>query len=707
MSVIVDRPPGSAFSLLDRIDRRFLLWIGIFVFAVVCFGLRKSEAWILVPPGDWLKQNFAIDQWLNLAMRAFVEATRDPFRMVGTAVQFPLHWLKGFLIWLPWPATIAIVTLLAYRANGFKLALFAAITLIYMAVVGYWEESMVTLSLVGIAVPVSAVLGLLIGIWAAHSATVRRVVKPLLDLMQTVPTFAYLTPLILLLGYGPQVGLVAAVIYAVPPMVRNVMVGIMNVAPNTVEAGEMSGTTRRQLTWWVEVPAAMPSIMMGLNQCVMASLSMVIIAAIIGGFADIGWEVLSTLRRAEFGPSLLSGIVIALLAMMIDRIGRGFSVRAGETRLPPTGPIWQRYPATMTALAIAASFVLLGYVFPEVQHYPDNWRIYPAGPLNEMVSYVSKNWYEPLDAFKNATLFFYLLPLRIGLENSVRANYWGFDMSPTVTAVYVAMLIGFAWLCWRKWGWRGPVAVTLLGGLYYFGTTGTPWPVFFAIAVAITWIAGGWRLALFAFLALLFILLGNAWVPAMWSVYLMIASVAICFVVGSAIGIWAANSERVSAVIRPVNDTLQTMPQFVYLIPVIMLFKIGDFSAMLAIIAYAIVPAIRYMEHGLRTVPPHVIEAARAIGCTESQILWQVRLPLALPQVMLGLNQTIMFAFAMLVITALIGTRDLGQMVFGSLTSANFGMGVIAGGSIALLAMVTDRTLQALSARQARRLGVA
>jgi glycine betaine/proline transport system permease protein len=478
------------------------------------------------------------------------------------------------------------------------------------------------------------------------------------------------------------------------------------VPQNTVEAGEMSGCARRQLTWWVEVPAAMPSIMMGVNQCVMASLSMVIIAAIIGGFADIGWEVLSTLRRADFGPSLISGIVIALLAMMIDRIGRGFSARAGETRLPPTGPLWQRYPATTAGLAAIVVFVALGHVIPALQTYPDAWRLYPAEPLNQMVSYISKNWYEPLDAWKNATLFFYLLPLRIGLENSVRANYWGFDMSPTVTAIYIALLVAIAWACWRKWNWRGVVPVVLLGGLYYFGTTGTPWPVFILIAVVITTLAGGWRLGLFAFLSLAFVALGNAWVPAMWSLYLMIASVVACFVLGSAIGIWASNSDRVSAVVRPINDTLQTMPQFVYLIPVIMLFKIGDFSAMLAIIAYAIVPAIRYMEHGLRTVPAHVIEAARAIGCTERQILWQVRLPLALPQIMLGLNQTIMFAFAMLVITALVGTRDLGQMVFGSMTSANFGMGVIAGGSIALLAMVTDRTLQALSARQTRRLGL-
>ncbi len=712
MSVVVQTPPSRALGAAAWIDRAAWLWLAVLAFAILCFALRKSalfgaNVWIVAPPGDWLLDNVPINDWLNVAMRAFVEWTREPFRAFGEAVNAPLHWLRNFLLWMPWPATAIIVILLAWRAHGRNLAIFAGITLGYMVVTGYWDESMVTLSLVGIAVPVSAIVGLLLGIWAAHSKVARRVIEPLLDVMQTVPTFAYLTPLILLLGYGPQVGLIAAVIFAIPPMVRNVMLGIANVAPNTVEAGQMSGTTRLQLTWWVEVPAAMPSIMMGLNQCVMAALSMVIIAAIIGGFDDIGWEVLSTLRRAEFGPSLLSGIVIALLAMLIDRIGRGFSARAGETRLPGTGPLWRRYPATTAAITAVIAFWALSQVFPALQSFPDAWRLYPAQPLNAAVSYISKNWFEPLDAFKNATLFFYLLPLRVGLENSVRANYWGFDMSPTVTAVYVAILLAIAWACWRRWMWKGIVPVVLLGGLYYFGTTGTPWPAFMAVAILLTTLAGGWRLGLFAALSLLFILLGNAWVPAMWSLYLMIASVVVCFVMGSAIGIWAANSERVSTVMRPINDTLQTLPQFVYLIPVIMLFKIGDFSAMIAIIAYAIVPAIRYMEHGLRTVPAHVIEAARAIGCTERQILWQVRLPLALPQVMLGLNQTIMFAFAMLVITALVGTRDLGQMVFGSMTMADFGMGVIAGGSIALLAMVTDRTLQALSARQAKRLGLA
>ena len=172
-------------------------------------------------------------------------------------------------------------------------------------------------------------------------------------------------------------------------------------------------------------------------------------------------------------------------------------------------------------------------------------------------------------------------------------------------------------------------------------------------------------------------------------------------------GIWAAHSDRVSAIIRPINDTLQTMPLFVFLIPVIMIFLIGDFSALLAIVLYAVVPAIRYTESGLRQVDPEVIEAAESMGCTRPQILWQVKMPLALPEIMLGLNQTIMFGLAMLVIAALVGTQGLGQLVYEGVTKANFGWGVISGGGIALIAMITDRIIQAWSARKKRELGIA
>ena len=156
-----------------------------------------------------------------------------------------------------------------------------------------------------------------------------------------------------------------------------------------------------------------------------------------------------------------------------------------------------------------------------------------------------------------------------------------------------------------------------------------------------------------------------------------------------------------------INDTLQTMPLFVFLIPVIMFFLVGEFSALLAIIMYAIVPSIRYTEFGLRSVDPEVVEAAESMGCTQGQILRQVKLPLALPEIMLGLNQTVMYGLAMLVIAALIGTKGLDQLTLESVTKSNFGTGVIAGGGMALIAMITDRIIQSWSNRKKQELGLA
>jgi glycine betaine/proline transport system permease protein len=296
--------------------------------------------------------------------------------------------------------------------------------------------------------------------------------------------------------------------------------------------------------------------------------------------------------------------------------------------------------------------------------------------------------------------------MKAGLENIARPDNWGFNMTPTAAAIYwlITLMIGAGAV--RKFGWRAGVVAGLLSMLFFFGSTGTPWPVFIGAVTLIAFQVGGWRVALFAFLGLAFMLLTGAWARAMLSFYLAATSVIICFVAGGALGILAAQSDRFSAVMRPINDTLQTMPLFVFLIPVIMVFLVGDFSALLAIILYAIVPAIRYTEYGLRNVDPSAVEAARSMGCTESQILWRVKLPLAIPEIMLGLNQVVMFALAMLVIAALVGTRGLGQWVYDSLTNARFGQGFIAGGSMALMAMVADRIIQAWAKQKKRDLGL-
>lgn len=180
---------------------------------------------------------------------------------------------------------------------------------------------------------------------------------------------------------------------------------------------------------------------------------------------------------------------------------------------------------------------------------------------------------------------------------------------------------------------------------------------------------------------------------------------ALSFLIGTTLGVIASENDAVSAFLRPISDTLQTMPLFVILIPFVMFFKLGDFTALLAIMAYAIVPAIRYAEHGLRGVSPEVIEAAKACGSSRWQMLWRVRLPLALPQLLLGLNQTIMFGVAMLVITALVGTSDLGQEIYIGLNNGDFGVGMIAGIGMATLAMIADRMTRGYSRKGRAALG--
>ena len=202
------------------------------------------------------------------------------------------------------------------------------------------------------------------------------------------------------------------------------------------------------------------------------------------------------------------------------------------------------------------------------------------------------------------------------------------------------------------------------------------------------------------------VLLSGLWDKALLSIYLSGVSVITCAVLGGAIGLWCAMSPLVWRVVRPICDMLQTIPLFVFLIPVLMFFQIGEFSAYLAICMYAIVPMIRYTRHGLVTTPPDLLEAAVSSGATEWQIMREVRAPYAAPTILLGLNQTILYAFAMLVIAALIGTTGLGQSIYLALGQADVGLGIVSGGAMAILALVADRLVQGFAEERRRALGL-
>ena len=210
---------------------------------------------------------------------------------------------------------------------------------------------------------------------------------------------------------------------------------------------------------------------------------------------------------------------------------------------------------------------------------------------------------------------------------------------------------------------------------------------------------GGVRLAALVAALTAFCAVTGLWEKTMATVYLCGISAFIACLIGIPLGLAASRSDRFEKIITPVIDTLQVLPSFCFIIPVVMLFRVGDVTAMIATVAFAVVPAIRYTNHGIRQVPPALIEAAVVSGCTKRQTFWRVQLPLALPEIMLGINQTILMALAMIIICAMIGTRDLGQEVFIALSKADSGRGIVAGLAIAFIGIVADRLFGAWSAK--------
>jgi len=685
------------------LDRSLLPWLAVLLASAAAFALLGPWPWLKTLPADLL---LPVSDWINAAMTVFVSGFKWLFRAINWVLDWPMWGLQAFLGWLPWPAAICLVAMVASAAGGLRLAAFSIVALLYMVVIGYWDESMATLSLVGVSVPLSLLLGSAIGLLGFKSRTAARIILPVLDLMQTVPTFAYLIPILLLFGFGPVVGLIASATYAAPCMTRNVMLGLQRVPTEVLEAGQIMGCTRRQLLWRVQIPTALPTLMVGVNQTIMAALSMVIVAAVIGGFNDIGWELLSTLRKAQFGQSLVSGLVIVVIAIVLDRISSGFARQQFLYRARQ-GSVWQRYRKQWIALGVVAAWVLLAHLFPALRSYPEEWVLHPADGLNEAIEFILQNFGGLLGWIKDQFLMFLLLPLRNGIAAVATPKLWGFALTPGVIVAYWVLVIGLAAAATVKAGWRLGLLVAVLGTFYFFGAVNIPWLAALMALMLFAYQVAAWRMALFAAVAVLFMVLTGVWREAMLSFYLCAVAVFISAGIGVALGIWSARNDRVSAFLRPINDTLQTMPQFVFLIPVVMFFKVGEFPALLAIVSYAIVPSIRYTEHGIRQVRGDLIEAACAMGCTRRQILWRVQLPLAMPEIMLGINQTILFGIAMLVVAALVGTRELGQLVYNALTNADAGKGAVAGLSMALIAMVADRLAQSWAAQRKEALGLA
>ncbi len=653
------------------ISRNQAIWLAALTLFILLWQFGKPLAgWAFKIPRDlrlplkrWIGDSM---KWLvedaSFGLFSFTEFTRFLAEMIDFPYRIALSLLSaGFLSGqgsqaveilppLSWIAVIVIVALMGLYAGGWRLAALVGGCFGFLALFGQWDNAMITLASILIAAPLGVAGGLLLGLAGHRWRWFAVALRPVLDLMQTVPVFAYLVPILFLFGFGPTSAVVATIIYALPPMTRITLLALAGVPSEVQDLGRMVGCSRRQMTWRVMVPSAMPGLMVGVNQVIMLSLNMVIIASMIGA-GGLGFEVLAALRRLDIGAGVEAGLAIVALAVALDRLSQAFAARTrSHAEAVPKSPI-ARHPYTAAALAMVLVTGLIGLVTGFVQSYPEALQITTGAFWSDVVKWINVNFFDQLEASKNLLLLNILIPFK-------------------------RFLLSLPWV--------GVVTLVGLAG----------------------WTLGGWRTALLTAVLAFLIASVGLWAKAMVTVYLCGLSVIIACLIGLPIGILAAERERLWKGVQLAIDTLQTLPSFVYLMPAVMLFRVGDFTAMIAVVAYAVAPAIRYTALGLRQVDPQLIEAGKAAGCTPWQLLVKIKLKLALPEIMLGINQTIMLALSMLVITALVGTRDLGQEVYIALTKADTGRGLVAGLCVAFIAIIADRLISAGAGRMRRRLGL-
>lgn len=268
-----------------------------------------------------------LDVWIQQAVDWFVGNYRPIFQAIRTPVALTLDTFKQILVAAPVWLIVAGVLVAGWRASGWKVGVFGLLSLAFIWAIGLWTAAMTTIAVIGTAVGFAIIVGIPLGIWSAQSERAWAVIRPTLDFMQSTPSFVYLVPVVMLFGVGTVPGVIATIIFSMPPMIRLTNLGLRQVPSDVVEAGDAFGATGFQLLWGVRLPLALPSIMAGLNATIMSAMIMSVIASMIG--ADgLGLSVLRGIGRLDVGLAATGGLAITLLAMLMDRITQGL----GQTR---------------------------------------------------------------------------------------------------------------------------------------------------------------------------------------------------------------------------------------------------------------------------------------------------------------------------------------------------------------------------------------
>ncbi|MFJ7148838.1 ABC transporter permease [Streptomyces sp. NPDC100445] len=558
------------------------------------------------------------------------------FGYISNAIIWAVRAVYLTLLAAGWAGVTAFGALTAWRLGGVRLAAGTGVAVLACGALGMWVPTMQTLALMVVAVLVSVAVGVVLGVGAGLSDRLDRALRPVLDTMQVLPAFAYLLPVVLVFGIGVPAAVLATVVYAAPPMARLTSLGLRGADPEVLEAVESLGSTRRQRLLTARVPLARRELLLGLNQTIMMALSMAVIAAVIGA-GGLGDRVYQALASVDVGAALAAGIPIVLLAVVLDRVTGAAGTGAPATGRPRTIG-WPYALAVTVAAALAAR--LLGAL-----DWPAGWTLPIAGPVDRAVDWMTSHLYSGVPV--------------VGGTADWAGHFTTWVLNPVRD--------GLQWLPW--------------------------WSVLFAVA-ALAWLIGTWRTALTAVLAMAAIGVLGVWEPSLDTLSQVLAAVAVTLVLGFATGIAAARSDRVERVLRPVLDVCQTMPQFVYLIPVVALFGVGRAPAVAAAVVYALPAVVRITAQGLRQVDEAALESARSLGATGRQQLWQVQLPLARRSLLLAVNQGVVLVLAVVIIGGLVGGGALGYDVAFGLAQGDLATGLVAGAAIVCLGLMLDRVTQ-------------
>jgi len=558
---------------------------------------------------------------------------------------------------LPWTVVSASSIMIGYLLSGRGLALLAAFSTLYMSLFGQWEPSMQTLSFVLIAAPVSVMLGLIFGVWAYKSRTTETVLMPLLNVAQTMPHFSYLVPVMVFFGVGDHAGAIATIIFATPPMIRLTLLGLKKVSPEVLDAGMMSGCSNYQLMYKVTIPTARRDILIGVNQVIMQCLAMAVIASFIGA-KGLGFNLLLALNNLKIGQALELGICIVLIAVLLDKLSLAWANK--QTDYFADKPFLYRHKYSISLLAILFGGSLLAY----------------------LGSFI----------FKDGINYLYMIPHNKGFTSQL---FWqaGVDW---IWDTFFYSLQGFnTWLI-------VDVLIPMKGAFLSMPVIAT-----FSLVMGVGYIIGGIRSALIVGSFLMFIALLEWWDRALITAYMASFGVIVSGLIGITVGSLSARSRLASKIILLVCDTFQTFPSFIYLIPVIMLFGVTDTSVLIAVIVYATIPATRYTVEGLTSVPQDLQDAGSMSGVNRMQRWLKIEMPLAFPHIMLGLNQTVVFALFMVIIGAMIGTEDLGQFIMKALSDKQgIGNGLLLGLCVAFIGLAVDHLIQTWATQRRKLLGI-